>query len=68
MHLVEVFERGRQLSKDGGRIGQVHAAEIVAPERVDESSAMPLLWGLHTGVLIGFSPSDVAIRRVSSAM
>jgi len=31
-------------------------------------SAMPLLCGLHTGVLIGVRPSDLATRRVSWAM
>ena len=31
-------------------------------------SAMPLIRGLQTGVLIGVRPSDLAMRRMSYAM
>jgi hypothetical protein len=31
-------------------------------------SAMPLLCGLHTGVLMGLRPSERASARVSAAM
>ena len=69
MHLVEVFERCRQLPHHGRSIAQVHAAEVIAAERVDEAcQAMLLLCGLHTGVLTGFRPSCLAICRVWAAM
>ena len=37
MHLVEVLERRRQLRQDGSCIAEVHAAHVVALERVDEA-------------------------------
>lgn len=37
MHDVEVLERRWQLRQDGCRVDEVHAAEVVAPERVDEA-------------------------------
>ena len=37
MHLVEVLERCRQLVHHSKGIAQVHAAEVVAAERVDEA-------------------------------
>ena len=69
--VIEVLERGGELGQHRGCVSQVHPALIVATERVDEAtklSAMPLLWGLQTGVLIGVRPSDLAMRRVSCAM
>ena len=69
MHLVEVLERCRQLAHHSKGIAQVHAAEVVAAERVDEAlQAMPLLCGLHTGVLMGLSSRALAIWRVCAAM
>jgi len=37
MHFIEVLERCRQLRKHRLCVAQVHAAEVVAPERVDET-------------------------------
>ena len=37
MNLVEVLERCGQLCQDGPRIAEVHAADVVALERVDEA-------------------------------
>ena len=68
MDLVEVLERRRQLRQDGPGIAEVHATDVVALEGVDEALAMPLLCGLHTGVLTGVRPSDLAMHRVSWAM
>src|SRR5882672_7942028 len=48
VHLVEVLERGRQLSKNRWRIAQVHAAQVVAPEGIDEAlSNAVALWAAH---------------------
>ena len=68
MHFVDVFERSRKLSKNCRRVFEVHVPEVVPPERIDEAFGIPLLCGLHTGVLVGFRPSDLTIRRVSSAI
>ena len=38
MNLVEVLERRRQLRQDGSGIAEVHAADVIALERVDEAS------------------------------
>src|SRR5437868_5471037 len=37
MHGVEVLEGRRQLLQDGGCVGEVHAADVVALEGVDEA-------------------------------
>jgi hypothetical protein len=69
MHLIEVLEGCGHLRHHRSRIGKVHAADVVARLNVfTKLSAMPLLWGLHTGVLTGLRPSCRAICRVSAAM
>ena len=68
MNLVEVFEGCRELGEHCRRVAKVHPALVVAPEVLTKLSAMPLLCGLQTGVLIGVKPSDLAMRRVSCAM
>lgn len=68
MDFVEVLERVWQLRQHRRCIAQVHAAHVVALEDVQKLSAMPLLCGLQTGVLIGFRPNDLAMPRVSCAI
>ena len=69
MHIIEVLEHCRQLAHHSRGIAEVHAAEVVTPKRIDEScQVMPLLCGLHTGVLMGLNPRARAIRRVRVAM
>ena len=68
MHLVEVLEGRRQLGQHRARVTQVHAGHVVALEGVPKLSAMPLLCGLQTGVLMGLRPSERASALVSAAM
>lgn len=64
MLLVEALEGRRQLFENRPGITQVYAEHVVTLEGVDEASAMPLLCGLHTGVLMGFKPSAQASALV----
>ncbi len=48
MHGVEVLERRWQLTDDHHRVTQVHPADVVAPERVDEALSHPVaLWAAY---------------------
>ncbi len=55
VHLIEVLERVRQLCQHGACIAEVHPADVVAFERVDEA--------LGHAVLIG--PELLAVRRLA---
>jgi len=60
VNLVEVLERRGQLRQDGPGIAEVHAADVVALERIDEAFAMPCSAAAH-GVFTGVRPSDLAM-------
>ncbi len=48
MHGVEVLERRRQLTDNHHRVTQVHSADVVTPERVDEALGHPVaLWAAY---------------------
>lgn len=55
MHFVEVLEGRRQLRQHRPRVTQIHACHVVVFTKL---SAMPLLCGLQTGVLMGFIMSS----------
>ena len=50
MHLIEVLEGCSHLRHHRSRVGEVHAAGVVALEDVDEALGHAVLCGLHTGV------------------
>ena len=68
MNFVEVLECRRQLRQDGSRIAEVHSADVVTFEGVDEAFGHAVALRAHTGVLTGVRPSDLAMRLVSWAM
>ena len=68
MNFVEVLECRRQLRQDGPHIAEVHSADVVALERIDEAFCHAVALRLHTGVITGVMPSDRAMCLVSCAM
>lgn len=68
MPLVEGLEGRGHLRHHRSRVGEVHAADVVELERVNEALGLPLLFGMHTGVLTGFKSNCRAVCRVSAAM
>jgi hypothetical protein len=47
-------------------ICQVYPADVIMLERIEEALGIPLLCGLHTGVVIGRRPNCRSICRVSA--
>jgi hypothetical protein len=63
---VEVLGGCSHLSHYRPYIRQVYPANVVTLERIEEALGIPLLCGLHTGVVIGRKPNCRSICRVSS--
>ena len=67
IHLVEELEGRWQLRQQRARVTQVHGRHIAALEGLTKLSAIPLLCGLQTGVLMDLSSSARARAQVSAA-
>lgn len=67
MHLVEVPEGVGQLGQHDGAVAAVHAADIIAFQRVHEALCHAVRLRAFTGVCIGLMPSCCAKACVSIA-
>ena len=67
MYFIEVLERSGQLRQDSGGVAQVHAADVVALERVDETLGHAVALRTAHGSVHRFEPelSSHAARFVS---
>jgi hypothetical protein len=68
MFLIVMLKPSFQPIHNCLRVRSVGQSDVVAFEGFNKAKAIPLLWGLCTGVVIGLSPKARAKDRVLLAM